>query len=95
MHARSARIQFCGTSYFPAAYRIFPDRPVGRLREPDDQRPPRRQFHRNTADVMSADCIDHVIDAVFSLEDIGDVASIMRVLEANISRAHACERRTG
>ncbi|MBC8745979.1 hypothetical protein [Paraburkholderia podalyriae] len=53
------------------------------------------KFHRNTADVMSADCIDHVIDAVFNLEDIGDVASIMRALEANISRAHACERRTG
>jgi 2-methylcitrate dehydratase PrpD len=53
------------------------------------------KFRRNTEDVMSADRIDDVIAAVFNLENVDDVASIMRVLGPDARQTQSPERRIG
>lgn len=48
------------------------------------------KFRRNTEDVLSAARIDNVIDAVFHLERLGNVAALMRMLGPD-AEAHASQ----
>ena len=53
------------------------------------------KFRRNTEDVMSANRIDAVVDAVFNLENAGDVTPIMRMLGPEKAQAQSRERSIG
>lgn len=50
------------------------------------------KFRRNTEEVISTARIDEVIDTVFHLENLGNVASLMRMLGPDASRAARRER---